>query len=68
MNKLKQVRLALGLKQSDMAKIIDVSLPNYCKKENSQVKISLSEAKRISAYVHKPIEEIFFVEDNSAGQ
>ncbi len=60
MSKLKEIRLELGLKQLDMANVLGVSLPNYCKKENCQIKISLSEAKKIADYIHKPIEEIFF--------
>lgn len=60
MSKLKEIRLELGLKQLDMANILDISLPNYCKKENCQVKVSLSEAKKIADYVHKPIESLFF--------
>lgn len=32
MSKLREIRIELGLKQLDMANVLGVSLPNYCKK------------------------------------
>jgi len=57
---VKELREAKGLKQEDMAKIIGVSAPNYCKKEKGDIKFSLNEAKIIANEFGKQIEEISF--------
>lgn len=65
MSKLKTIREKLGYKQEDIAELIGVSLPNYCKKENGTVKVSLIEAKKISTKFNMGIEEIFFDDEVS---
>lgn len=60
MSRLKELREGAGLKQEEMAVIIGTSLPNYCKKENGEIKVSLIEAKTIADYYKKSIEDIFF--------
>ena len=65
MSKLKTIRENLGYKQEDIAELIGVSLPNYCKKENGDVKVSLIEAKKISTKFNMSIDEIFFNDEVS---
>lgn len=60
MSRLRDLREEKGLKQEDMAAVINTSLPNYCKKENGEIKVSLIEAKIIADYFKKSIEDIFF--------
>lgn len=60
MNKLRELREISKLKQEEIALVIGTSLSNYCKKENGDIKVSLLEAKKISDFYKKPIEEIFF--------
>lgn len=68
MNSVKAFRELIGKRQEDFAKIIGVSTVNYSKKENGMVKFSLDEAKKISLYFHKPIEEIFFANEVSKNE
>lgn len=56
---IKEFRQSLGLKQEDIAAIIQVSKVNYSKKENGKVKFSLNEAFLISNHFKKSIETIF---------
>lgn len=57
---LKKIREELNIKQPEVAEMLGMSVPNYSKKENSEVKFSLDEAKKISLYFGKSIDEIFF--------
>jgi putative transcriptional regulator len=63
MSKLRELREEKGKTQEEMARILDISEPNYCKKESGQVKVSLLEAKKIADYFGQTIEEIFFAND-----
>jgi len=65
MSKLRELREEKGKTQEEMARILDISEPNYCKKESGQVKVSLLEAKMIADYFGQSIEEIFFAEEVS---
>lgn len=68
MNSVKKFRENQGIKQEEFAKIIETSKVNYSKKENGNVKFSLDEARKIATYFHKPIEEIFFVDEVSKNE
>lgn len=68
MTAIKSFRESQNLKQEDFAKIINVSTVNYSKKENGAVKFSLKEARLISQYFKKPIEDIFFAEEVSKNE
>ncbi len=60
MSKLKELREQSGLKQDEIAAMLGTSLPNYNKKENGEIKVSLIEAKKIADFFQMSIEEIFF--------
>lgn len=60
MSRLRELREQSGLKQDELAVIIGVSPPNYCKKESGEIRVSLIEAKKISDFYKMPIEDIFF--------
>nr|WP_287825377.1 helix-turn-helix transcriptional regulator [Clostridium sp.] len=49
-----------NIKQEKIAKILDISLGNYNKKEGGKIRFSLIEAKKIADYFGTTIEEIFF--------
>ena len=57
--KLKEMRLKKHYTQADLARVIDVSLPNYCKKENGQVPFTLTEALLIADFLGTKVEKIF---------
>ena len=56
---VKEIRKYRNLKQSDVAKFLGMSLPNYNKKENGNVRFSLEEAKKLSELFLVSIEKIF---------
>ncbi|WP_330634577.1 helix-turn-helix transcriptional regulator [Anaerovorax sp. IOR16] len=60
MSRLRELREQLGLKQDELALVIGTSLPNYSKKENGEIRVSLIEAKQIADFFNMPIEDIFF--------
>ena len=60
MSKVKDLRKEAGIKQSFMAKYLNISTTNYSKKEKGDVKYSLEEAKKVADYFKKTIEDIFF--------
>ncbi len=59
-NNVKKYRLKNGLKMSDMAKLLDISVPNYQKKETGSIKFTLVEAYSLAKYFKTTIEELFF--------
>ena len=61
--KLKQLRDEKGYIIEDLAKVIDCSIPNYCKKENGQVKFSVNEALKIADFLDCKVEDIFLKTD-----
>ena len=65
LSRLRELREEKGKTQEEMARILDISEPNYCKKESGQVKVSLLEAKKISDFFGQTIEEIFFANEVS---
>lgn len=61
-NMLKSLRATKGLKQEDMANLLGISRNAYHKKEICERKFTLEEARAISYFFNKSIEEIFFAE------
>ena len=57
--KLKELREKKGYTIEDMAQLIDKSPCNYFKKENGDVKFSVNEALKISAFLKTKVEKIF---------
>lgn len=60
MVKIKQYRIKNHVTQQTLANLIGVSSSSYSKKENDIIKFSLNEAKIISDFFGKTIENIFF--------
>ena len=63
--KLKMVREQKKYTIQDMAKVIGKSPCNYFKKENGEVKFTVSEAIKIAKVLKKKVEDIFFEEELS---
>ena len=63
--KLKKIREEKGYTIEDMAQVIGKSPCNYFKKENGDVKFSVNEALKISKFLRKKVEDIFFKEQLS---
>ena len=61
--KLKELREEKEYTMKDLAKVIDKSEANYCKKENGDVKFSVSEALKIAEHFNCKVEDIFSNED-----
>lgn len=58
---LKALRLEKKITAEEMAIVLGLETKSaYHKKESGKVKFSLNEAKKISDYFNKPVEEIFF--------
>ena len=63
LNNLKSLRQKQGLSIYDMAKILSLKSPaSYWKKENGDIPFSLKEARILSVYFQKSIDEIFFTQ------
>ena len=58
--KLRTLRSTLDVTQEQFAKLINMPLSTYRKKEKGLTPISLDEAYKISEVSNKSIEEIFF--------
>lgn len=58
-NYLKGLRAMQGKNQSDIAKILNISLQSYHKKENGKVPFKANELKTLSDYFNVPIENFF---------
>ena len=63
MSKIRRLREDNNLTQAQMANYLGMSLANYGKKENNQIRFSINEAKRLSDFFGLSIEQIFF-DDN----
>ena len=57
---LKSLRALNGLTQVDMAKVLNISVQTYNRKELGQREFTLQESKIIADMFKKSIEEIFF--------
>lgn len=60
MSKIRRLREKRHLTQAEMADYLGMSLANYGKKENNQIRFSINEAKRLSDFFGLSIEQIFF--------
>lgn len=60
MSKIRRLREDNNLTQAQMANYLGMSLANYGKKENNQIRFSINEAKRLSDFFGLSIEQIFF--------
>lgn len=58
--KLKEYRKTKGYSLEDMGKVIGKSSCIYFKKENGDVKFTLSEALAIAKFLNRKVENIFF--------
>ena len=65
MSKVRELREGAGLKQDELATLLDISSANYCKKESGIIRFSLPEAKILADYFHTTIEAIFFTTEVS---
>lgn len=66
--KLKQLREKQGYTIEDMANVINKSPCNYFKKENGDVKFSVNEAIKISKFLKRKVETIFFENELSENE
>ncbi|SCJ11191.1 helix-turn-helix transcriptional regulator [Intestinibacter bartlettii] len=62
MKKLKAARVELGLTQMEVAKLMNMHISTYRKKEQGYSEFSINEAFKISEILNKSVEEIFFKE------
>ena len=62
MNQVRKFRENANKKQEDIAKILNISVPNYSKKENGSLRFSLDEAKTLADFFGVTIDAIFFGE------
>jgi putative transcriptional regulator len=58
---LKEWRKKKGVKVNAVANYLGVSRQTYCKYENAQEKMSVSQAKAVCDFLDVPVDEIFFV-------
>lgn len=65
MSNVRELRESAGLKQDEVAALLEISPANYCKKESGIIRFSLSEAKILADYFGSTIENIFFATDVS---
>lgn len=65
MSKVRELRELAGLKQDEVAALLEISPANYCKKESGMIRFSLPEAKILADYFGSTIENIFFATDVS---
>lgn len=65
MSILKELREKHNKEQRELAEYLEISAPNYSKKEAGQVRFSLIEAKKLSEYFNLTIDEIFFNDEVS---
>ena len=59
---LKRKREMKGYTIEDLARVIDKSAPTYFKKENGDVKFTVSEALKLADFLDEKVEDIFFKE------
>lgn len=58
--KLKVYRTINEVNQEELAKMIDVTLSTYSKKETGKAVFTLEEARKLAEYFNTTIEELFF--------
>jgi DNA-binding XRE family transcriptional regulator len=60
---LKRKREMKGYTIEDLARVIDKSAPTYFKKENGDVKFTVSEALKLADFLDEKVEDIFLRND-----
>ena len=65
---LRTLRSELDVNQEQFAKLINMTLSTYRKKERGESHFTLEEAYRIAKVAHKSIEEIFLKTGDRNGQ
>lgn len=58
--KLKGLRSKLRLKQTDIAKLLNISIQAYSQKEVGKRNFTMEEMKKISEFLNLPVDDIFF--------
>lgn len=58
--RLKMYRMLKGVKQEEMAEILNVSLTTYSNKETGKTGFTLAEAKTMSDFFNTSIDSLFF--------
>ena len=65
-NRLEELRKAKGIKQEELAEVLEVSRQTIGSLENGRYNPSILLAFKISRYFGMPIEEIFIYEEEEA--
>ncbi|HJC41606.1 MAG TPA: helix-turn-helix transcriptional regulator [Candidatus Intestinimonas pullistercoris] len=63
-NCIRALRKARGLRQEDLAALLGVSRQTIIAMENDKYDPSLALAMRLARLLERPVEEIFFLEEN----
>ena len=63
-NCIRALRKARGLRQEDLAVLLGVSRQTIIAMENDKYDPSLALAMRLARLLERPVEEIFFLEEN----
>ena len=63
-NRIRAFRKAAGLRQEDLAALLGVSRQTIIAMENDKYDPSLALAMRLARLLERPVEEIFFLEEN----
>ncbi len=64
-NRLEEIRKARGIKQEELARILEVSRQTIGSLENGRYNPSILLAFKIARYFHLPIEDIFIYEEDA---
>lgn len=64
-NNIKTLRKARGLRQEDMAKLLGVSRQTIVAMENDKYDPTLELAIKTARLLERPVEEIFFLDEES---
>ena len=64
-NRVKELRKARGLRQEDMAKLLGVSRQTIVAMENDKYDPTLELAIKTARLLERPVEEIFFLDEES---
>ncbi|RPF43203.1 putative transcriptional regulator [Hydrogenoanaerobacterium saccharovorans] len=61
-NEIKQLRKAKGLRQEDLADLLGVTRQTILAIENDKYNPTLELAMKLSKFLEKPLEEVFFLD------
>lgn len=62
-NRIKELRRARGLRQEDLANLLNVSRQTVVAMENNKYDPSLALALRVAKLLEQPVEDIFILEE-----